>query len=196
MTNNPTDKELRLVSFLIAVLLVAMGVVTLASWGMASLGLPVESLLSEEAIRWLFRQSAGSVTLPISQWLLLAAVTVGAVMHSGLPSWRTHNAVARWSVLITWLVLLVLLALLYLAPWSPLRSATGRLFPTPFLGGFIRALAVSVIVAAAVFGGVSGKLRTWSHYVTLLFVGIQRFAPWLLIAMLASVLYHIITYAF
>ena len=48
MTNNPTDKELRLVSILIAVLLVAMGVVTLASWGMASLGLPVESLLSEE----------------------------------------------------------------------------------------------------------------------------------------------------
>ena len=196
MTNNPTDKELHLISFLLAILLVATGLVVVGSWGLASLGLPVESLLSEEAIRWLFRRSADSATDSASQWLLLAAVTTGAVMHSGLRSWRTHNAVARWSTLLTWLTILVLLALLFLAPWSPLRSATGRLFPTHFLDGFLRALAASVIIAAAVFGGVSGKLRTWPHYVTLLFFGIQRFAPWLVIALLATVLYHIITYAF
>ncbi len=196
MTNNPSDRELRLVSFLVAMLLVTIGVVAIASWGCASLGLPVVSLLSEEAFRWLFRQGVGSVTVSVSQWLLLAAVTAGALMHSGLLSRRTHHTVARWSALVTWFIILVLLALLFLAPWSPLRSATGRLFPTPFLGGFIRALAVSMILAAAVYGGVSGRLRTWSHYVMLLFFGIQRFAPWLVIALLATILYHIIAYAF
>lgn len=196
MTNNPSNRELQLVGFLLALLLVAMGLVTVVSWGLASLGLPVESLLSEEAIRWLFRQNVGSTAAPLGQWLLLMAVTIGAVMYSGLLSWQTHNVVARWSALVTWFVILALLALLFWVPWSPLRSATGRLFPTPFLSGFIRAVAVSIIISAAVYGGVSGKLRTWSHYVTLLFFGIQRFAPWLVCAMLAIVLYHIITYAF
>lgn len=196
MTNNPSDRELRLVSFLMAMLLTTICIVVIVSWGCASLGLPVMSLLSDEAFRWLFRQGADSVTVSVSQWLLWAAATVGALMHSGLLSRRTHSVVALWSAFITWSSILVLLALFFLAPWSPLRSATGRLFPTPFLGGFLRALAVSMMLAAAVYGGVSGRLRTWSHYVMLLSFGIQRFAPWLVIALLTTMLYHIIAYAF
>lgn len=196
MTSNPSERELRIIGLLLAILLIAMAVIAVASWGLASLGLSVESLLSDEGLRWLFSQSAETALAPFCQWLLLLAIVVGAAAHSGLLARGPRDGLARRSALVVWLLCVSVLALLFLAPWSPLRSATGRLFPTPFLLGFLRALAVSVVIAAAVHAGVSGRLRTWPQYVTLIFIGIQRFAPWLVIVLMAVMLIHIINYAF
>ncbi|MBQ7494807.1 MAG: AbgT family transporter [Bacteroidaceae bacterium] len=196
MMNNISELEMFLVSNLTKVLLTSMAFVSVLSWGMASLGLPVESLLSEEAICWLFSERSVSIIAPALQWLLLAAVTAGAVLYSGLLSGSKKNRTALWSALATWLILLALLALLILIPAGPLRSVTGHLILTPYLGGIFRALALSVILAAAVYGGVSGKLRTWSQYVTLLFFGIQRFAPLVILILMTIMLFQIILYAF
>ena len=194
MTSNPSDRELRWAGLLVAVLLAALALLAVASWALASLGLSVESLFSDESLRWLFSSQMINAVVPVGQWVLLASVVVGAIGYSGLTAQvpRLNNALVTASL--TFAACLAVFALLFFASGSPLRSATGRLFPTPFLSGFIRALAVSLILAAAVYGGVSGKLRTWQHYFSLLFIGIQRFAPWLVVSVLAALLYHIFCY--
>lgn len=194
MTSNPTDRELRWVGLLIGVLLAALALLAVGSWAFASLGFAVESLFSDEALRWLFSSETINVVAPVSQWVLLIAVVVGSVMHCGLTAQAPRFNNALVTAVLTFVICLAVLFLFFFASGSPLRSATGRLFPTPFLLGFIRALAVAVILAAAVYGGISGRLRTWQHYVALLYIGIQRFAPWLAVAVLAALLYHIFCY--
>ena len=180
----------------IAVLLTCLVLTVFASWFAAALGLPIESLLSGEALRWFFRQPMLVFTSWPGECVLLLAIAAGAIGESGLtvhPHRHIHALVAAG---LTLLLLMLLPVLGLFGTDAPLRSATGRIFPSPFLMGFCRALTAAVVCAAIVYGLTSRRLRTWSQTATLLFAGLQRYAPWLAVCGLAEILFKSLYYIF
>lgn len=192
---NSNDKERRLATAFVVALLAVLVLVVLGSWGAASLGFRVESLLSDEALRWSFRQTGVATNALRGQLLLMSVVVAGAFWRSGFFAGGRRSSSACKAAAATLFVGLALVALLALLPASPLRSATGDLWPSPFLLGFLRAVAVVLLLSAAVYGGVSGRLRSWTDFVSLLYAGFQRFAPWLIVWFLSEMVVNLIRFS-
>lgn len=93
---------------------------------------------------------------------------------------------ALWLSLITVIVAMTLLFLFLCFPASPLRSATGQVWPSPFLHGLMQVIALILVATCAVYGATSRHLRSPADFAALLYHGIQRYAPLLLIWYLAE----------
>ncbi|MBR3513741.1 MAG: AbgT family transporter [Bacteroidaceae bacterium] len=193
----------------LAALLLLIVFTVLGSWLLSVLGLDVPNMLSSEGLRWLFRWPESRGFGMRCQCVVAAAVGVGALLRSGLcqdalnlfRGWHLWGAVpgevrpvtlrqrrALWLALLTCVLAFGLLALLFLLPASPLRSATGRLWPSPFLSGLIQAVVLGLIVTGAVYGATSRHLRTLPDFISLSYHGLQRYAPWLVCWYLAELL--------
>lgn len=182
----------------------------LFSWLADAAGYPVNSLLSAEGLRICFFEADFFVFSSGTFRLLLLLVSVGAVQHSGLwsavcnrflPGQRRSSATLRQrralflsggALLVfvsVWLVLLLL-------PHSPLLSITGRFFPSPFSRGLPLLLTAGTVLASAVYGSTSNRLRDWVGMVQLFYVGIRLHAVWLVNYLLAVQFVRLATYIF
>ncbi len=184
----------RLASAAIALLLSLQAVLIFGTWMAAALGLPVESLLSDEALRWFFRQSLRTFVSWRVEGLVLVIVALGAAGEGGLLSSPRRHPHAWLSSLLVLAVCIILLALGLFGADAPLLSASGRLLPSPFLPGLAWSIAAAVVLASAVCGLLSRRLRTWTEVFALCYVGLQRYAPWLVVWLLAELLYKTLRY--
>lgn len=194
---------------LIALLLLLNLLTVVGSWLLSALGADIPNLLSPEGVRWLFRLHLSVSVLVRAECLLTLVVVAGAFYCSGLwgglatqlGQWlacrrkveapRLLSLRQRRALWLSALTVVLGFGILFLSVGltsSPLRSATGHVWPSPFLHGLLFSLALILIVACAVYGGTSRHLRTFSEFAALLYHGLQRFAPLLVVWYLAELL--------
>ena len=219
MTNRPPRSPQLIGAYLLFVLLVLIAVTVLSSWLLSVAGFDVSNFLSPEGVRWLFRQRFDASMMTRIEVLLLLMVVVGAIRYSGLWNGLMNafrglrdkgaeaDGVVRHPVTLRqrralWLSAFIavaafaLLAVFVSLPSSPLRSATGRVWPSPFLHGLLQTSALIMIGTCAVYGATSRHLRTPAHFAALFYHGIQRYALflviWYLIEVLISMIYAVV----
>ena len=192
------SKQRRIAYVLIGVLGVLVLLAVPASWTMSALGFDVNNLISSEGLRWCFRLSLDSFSTHRLELLWMFLTVVGAWQYSGLSAetvsflrrGRSQHRRALSSSIALLLAMLALLVLLLLPSSAPLRSATGRVWPSPFWLGIIRALSFALWLTAACFGVASGLLRGAGQWLRLSYVGLVRYAPWLIVWLLAEMLWQ------
>lgn len=211
MTNNRDRKsiEKRLPELLLLVLLLSLGVAVVGSWIGEAAGWPIKSLLSAEGLRWSFSHLPDRLfnTGTAVCWLLLTVW--GAIDYTGfgrvfraltgrtfagrmLVSLRQRHAL--WVSLILLLVWLGVLLMWSVLPHAILLSATGRVYPSPFIHGLLPAVALGVLGVMLLYGLLSNRLRTMAEVARMFFYGVSRHADWLCLYVLASLLYACICY--
>lgn len=186
---NRVSGEERICAWLIAVLLLLNFLSIFGSWAASVIGYHVGDLLSEEGLRWLFRWWASPSLLRHAVVLASVVMSLGALQSCGLRYVRRHP----WSLLTAVLFLLVMLLPVYmlvLRPEAPLQSINGRLESSPFLLGITFLLGLIVTFSAILYGLLSGHLRSWYACCEVLFSGLRRYAPWVVVWLIAEQLYH------
>lgn len=169
----------------VVAVLVMQVVVVLASW-VATAVMPdatMRSLLSADALRWLFGQSVGALASQPLVWLLMVSMAAGAVWRSCL--WAAvcnrhlpyRQRMALRIVAAEVAVYAVLMALLTLVPHAMLLSVTGSLWPSSFSASLVPQMAVLVMVCAVTYGLVGGTLHGADGVLSALTAGIERMAP-------------------
>ena len=194
MTSNQQTPFPRLASATIIFLLLLLALCVFGSWMAAAMGLRVDSMLSGEALRWFFRQSLQTVGSWRGEILILLAIALGALRESGLTSSPGRHPHAWLASLLVLGMSLGLLAMGFFSEDAPLLSVSGRILPSPFLPGFAWTLTSAIVLACAVYGFVSRRFRSWQEGVSLCYVGIQHYAPWLIVWGLAEILYKTFRY--
>lgn len=182
-------------SVLIAALMLLLFATVLGSWAAAVVAWPVDSLLSEEGIRWAFRWWASPTLHSHTILALTITVAVGALQGSGLHTAKHHP----WALAAAIAAIAIMAAPLYMLTMraeAPLQSVTGQMLSSPFLHAIVFALGLIVSVAAMLYGLFSGYVRTWAACAALLHNGLRRYAPWLVVWLLAEYLYYLISFVF
>jgi aminobenzoyl-glutamate transport protein len=172
-----TDK---IFSVLVALLLLAEVVLVLSSWVLSVLMTTgVRSLLSAEGIRWFMGQFSNFLQTPLLSWLLLASMAVGCVRSSKLllAARNYRERVGRRMAFGFFLIYLVAIVFLALAPHSVLLSATGSIFPSPFSRALIPIIALGCVVSSVFYGMMAQTFKSFSDVVSALASGIAWAAP-------------------
>jgi aminobenzoyl-glutamate transport protein len=200
------DKKLkRIIGGISAALVVAQVVLVLMSWLLSALQIEgVRSLLSSEGVRWFCGNFASFVASPALVWLLLMAMAVGGIDHSGLllllrtprllRNYRQKLAL-RITVFAFMAYVAVVLALA-IAPHAVLLSATGGLFPSPFSSALVPIVAFGLLLLSVLCGVAIGRYSRPSHVVGALSSGIAKAAPLFIIYILAIQFFQSLTFVF
>ncbi len=194
--NIRAERWRELAGYLVLFLAATFLLVVLWSWCASALGMECRSVLTGEALRHFFRQPVVAFATWHGQVFLLVALAAGAVAESGLSPMPARHATAWWTAVGIMLAGLALLAATLVGTDAPLRSAAGRIVPSPFGMGFARALALIIVAAAMAYGRLSHRQRHWQATVALAYVGLVRYAPWLAVWAMAEINYATITYVF
>ena len=194
---------IRFLSKLAMGLVVAELLLMLISW-IWSAAIPmsgVRSMLSGEGIRWFFGHFADIMATPLLVWLLLLAMSYGALVRSGLMASlrRTVSFRRRRARIITLFFVLIYVAavlLLTVSPHAVLLSASGTLWPSPFSASLIPIIAFGLLSAAIVYGMVAGTFQTLSDVYRSLQEGICKSAPLLPLYVLLTQFYYSLLFCF
>lgn len=193
-------------SWLLLVLMVSHLVLAFLSWLGNAAGYPVHSILSAEGLRWIFLHAQESFHSPVLACLILVLMATGAVSRSGLGSIlmlifrrRKHLITYRqWVALLfagfSVLVLLVCAVLLITFPRAVLLSATGHLFPSPFMKGVFPAAVIGIQFVALQYGMLSNHLRGINECMSVLYWGLQKNALWIVVVLLLGQLKSLILF--
>lgn len=138
----------------------------------------------DELLRYLWLHGTERAASELLVYTILFIVAVGCVIRSRLLVVRDIDGLV--AAIVVAVIANVLLLLSALIPTSPLLSATGRLFPSPWSHGLFQSLCIECIVVCFVFGIVSGTLHSKRDILELITYGIVRW-PWaILLAMIVS----------
>ena len=165
--------------------LVLQVAVVLASW-VATAVMPdaaLRSLLSADALRWLFGQSVEALASQPLVWLVLVCMAAGAVERSQL--WTAlckghlpyRQRMALRLVAAEVAVYAAVMALLTLVPHAMLLSVTGSLWPSSFSASLVPQMAVLAVVCSVTYGLAGGTLHGPDGVLSALTAGIERMAP-------------------
>lgn len=153
----------------------------------------LRSLLDGEGIRWFFAHFCTVVGGWGFVWLLLAAVAVGCVAHSGLAEACRHprrlslRGRSALSVAAFFVVIYVAIMAVFTLPRRAiLAGLDGSLWPSPFSSSLLPAVAFGLCFASVVYGVVAGRLNTVQKAFRSLHVGIAHASPWLLLYVLLA----------
>lgn len=175
----------------------------LGSWVLSILGLPLNNILSSEGLRWFFRLRFNPMEAQVIGFVLMTIISLGAITDSGLwgdllllfnRNQRPLNMRQRralFAVLILVIFSVFAFLLLIMAPSAILLSVTGHLWPSPFIVGIIRGFVINLLFQSMVYGLSSGHIRTFSQLLSLFYIGIIKFAPWLIVSLLSISLYFL-----
>ncbi len=174
----------------IAVILIALQLMLiLLSWILeASSSAPtVNSLLSEEGIRWFFGQFTTFLSTPVLIWLLLLSIAWGTYRESGIGmamrmmvNGKKVNYRQRFSFRVSMIICLLLVTvvgLLTAVPHAILLSSTGHLFPSSFSAAIIPIIAFVVTVVSVSFAIMVGKVKTVGALMHILTAGLSYTLP-------------------
>lgn len=151
--------------------------------------LGINSLLTEEGIRWIFRHAESSLLSPALVWLLFGAIAWGSVR--GLKKW---SRIAAYATILSAIIYILVIAFLAFVPSAPLLNVTGSLFPSAFSQSLSAILCVGVCICSYVYGLVSGEYSDAIVLFESIIKGIADFSPLLLFYILATHLITEITY--
>ncbi|MCR5819573.1 MAG: AbgT family transporter [Bacteroidaceae bacterium] len=207
MTNN-TALHTRLAHGLIISLFCSMLLLILGSWVLSMVGVSVNNIISSEGLRWFFRQRFVPLETQVISVVLLIMICLGAITDSGL--WKDlcllvnrnqrplnmRQRRALFAVLVLLIFSIFAFIFLIMSPSAILLSVTGHLWPSPFFDGIIRGFVINILFLSIVYGISSGHMRTFSQTLSLLYIGIIKFAPWIIVTLLSLSLYSLCLYVF
>lgn len=169
--------------FICVALLVAL-LLPGVSWLVWSFGAPVDSLFTDEGLRWLFRHA---LPLCFDETLfvcILAGSAYGvwslSLRHPSIPSVRRR---AMLTALCTGVCMLGVLSLAAFHPSSPLLSINGTLRHSPFSQGFFPLFFLCAIALGVVHAFVVGAVRSSDALVRALLAGVRDCADWFLLVL-------------
>ena len=200
------DKKLkRIIGGISAALVVAQVVLVLMSWLLSALQIEgVRSLLSSEGVRWFCGNFASFVASPALVWLLLMAMAVGGIDHSGLQLLlRTPRSLRNYRqklalriTVFAFMAYAAVVLALAIAPHAVLLSATGGLFPSPFSSALVPIVAFGLLLLSVLCGVAIGRYSRPSHVVGALSSGIAKAAPLFIIYILAIQFFQSLMFVF
>lgn len=180
----------RIFPYIALVLALAEVLLILLSWFLSA-ALPnsgVRSILSGEGIRWFMGHFSDMLATPVLVWIVLLAMAFGSFSQCGIcksseggsqtKSYRERRALLISGVTLAMCVIVMLL--LTVAPHAILLSATGSLFPSPFLASLLPVIAFSVCASSIIYGVIAGTYNSLSAVYESLLYGIRWAAPCLL----------------
>lgn len=197
------------VSVLLPVLLAVWAAMAPFSWIGHVLGWPVRNLFSDEGIRWFYTHLHESFTTPLFAVVLPVALLCGAVERSGL--WRllqnfcrgtgrdgmTYRQRMALRIAGVFVVLyFVPVLVLVLSPQAVLLNAEGHICPSPFSAGILPVAVAGVQAAAMIYAALSNHLRGMGEVCSVLYFGLQRYAVWIFLTMLAAQMLRTAAYIF
>lgn len=183
----------------------AQALALFASWLLSALvgESRVHGLLSGEGIRWFFAHFSEIIGGRPLVWLLFVAIAAGCARESGVGPALRHPRrlmLRERSALSVAAFFGLLYAALLLALTLPRRAVLagvdGGLWPSPFAGSAVPAVAFGVCLFSVVYGVVAGRLPSLRAVVRSLHCGIAWAAPWLLLYVLAAQLWASVGYVF
>jgi len=184
----PFSAILLALAFIIAFLL------PFISWFLAAIGLPVNSLLSDDGLRWLFIQMPYLIiNYPVA--LVICAFSAFACLE--YVNWGEDFSANRMPVLVSLAVALFIDVLLLLGafhPHSPLISLAGRLISSPFLHGLPFILCFGVVLVAYVYGILTRQIIQMTSFRDFICAGFHRYGAWMILSMLVSFIYYCLIY--
>ena len=152
----------------------------LTSWVLSAMMIDgVRPLLSSEGLRWFLGNFSVMLSTPTLVNLLLLSMAGGSLWRSGIlrkpQSYRDKTALQSVAILLFFYVVAVLS--LTVMPHAVLLSATGHLWPSPFSHALLPLVAVAALMAAAVYGTMSGRFSSFNEFIMSLTFGIAQAAP-------------------
>lgn len=160
----------------------------LSSWILSLFVPTVQNLLVKEGVRWMLRNAMNHFAeMPIAAWLL-CLMTWGVVTASGWHmvwskvlhrQWARLTLRQRWGFQLSLLVIaLCLLCILagVLGQEPVLLSVTGQYRQSPLSQSILLLLCLTLVMASAVYGRVSGQFRHTTDVVQALAAGIAQWA--------------------
>lgn len=171
----------RILPYIALVLALAQLLLILTSW-VWSAAMPlsgVRSMLSSEGVRWYLGHFAELMASPVLVWILLGAMTYGAVIRcrNNLQgnSYRSSRArIISAGFLVVYVCIVLLLTVF---PHAVLLSASGLLWPSPFSASVVPITAFGILLAAILYGVIAGTFQTLSEIYDSLVYGLCRCAP-------------------
>lgn len=208
----------RLLNYICVIELLLFIAIPLIVWIAAVLGAEVNNLVSEEALRWFFRQATDMLLTNHLALLILFLTAVGATSESGLLNhlWLfikshatldkekrklfssqipPHRKAFQYSV-----VLFVILHFIQLSPalfrTPTLLSISGHLLPSsPWLSGFPLTLTVIFFLTSLCYATASNRISSVDDVSALLTAGMSRYTILIVDIIMGGLLYHIIKYS-
>jgi len=197
-----TDKMFAYVALLTMLLQV---VVVVVSWLITAAypGLEMRSLLSGEGIRWLVGRFVYNLTSPILVCILLLAVSLGTVNHSGLwPALRKikhrdyRERLALRFVMVEVLAFTIIMLMLTAIPHAILLNVTGHAFPSSFSAGIVPMTSLLLCVASFTYGFTTDNLHSVVEAFKLMTHGVKVAAPVFVVYIMIAELYHSVCFVF
>lgn len=189
----------RLANYICLAELLLLLVIPMATWIASVLGTPVANLFTEEALRWVFRESASLFISKPFAFLLLILILLGTLSTSGILlefRARCHRK-ALYATLCFLGAYLLLLVLPILLNYNPLLSIKGTLFPSsPWLSGFPFFLSGGLITANVLYAVLAHRIRSVGQIPHMLAWGFAQHAVWIIVCMLGQLLLRMFSYCF
>ncbi len=184
------------VGFLLALALLVAMALPFVSWILSAIGQPVDSLLSDDGLRWLF------IHLPeplANYYVLLGVCAFSALAALEYVRWGQATPPQRSALLVSLSLALLIDILLLLAafhPRSPLISLTGSLCPSPFLHGLPFVLCFGLMLVAYVYGALTRQITGLVSLSEFLCAGFHRYGAWMVLLMILSFDVYCLRYVF
>ena len=166
------------------------------SWILSAVGQPVNSILSDDGLRWLFIHMP---ELFANYYVIVVVVAISAYACLEYVGWGEAASVRRTPLLVCLALALFIDVLLLFAafhPQSPLVSLTGSLNPSPFLHGLPFILCFGLMLVAYVYGVLTHRISTFSTFKSFLSSGFVRYGALMVLSMLLSFIFHCFCYIF
>ncbi|MDY6206906.1 MAG: AbgT family transporter [Prevotella sp.] len=189
------------------VLVIAQLLLILLSWifTAAMPELAINSLISNEGIRWFFGHFTSNLLSPFLIWIILLSITYGIVRRSGILSiifrrkqsklhYRQKFALRIAGIEFIGLVAMVLF--LTAGPNAPLLSATGELFPSSFSHSIVPILAFGLMALSITYGVFSKEYKTLGEVFDAMTKGLTCAVPYIVLYIFAFELYHSVVFVF
>lgn len=189
----------RVMAYLSLVLMVLQLGLVLASWVLTA-AMPESfprALPSAEGIRWFMGNFVSFLQSPLLVWLLLIAMTYGAVHGSGIMHYdrrEYRQRIAMRIVSAEMVSFAVILLLLVVVPHAILLNVIGELFPSSFTASLVPYFCLAVIVGSLSFGTITNRLRSIPSLYDALVWGIGRMGGCFVVYLLSFQLYYSVTF--
>ena len=145
----------------------------------------IRSLLSSEAVRYMFSKSTITISSPPLVWLLLFGMAYGnmkgcrILTDKGRRDFRRR--LALWLSGIVALFAIAIILFLTIAPHAILSNISGELFPGSFSHSFMSILPAIALCVFTTYGIVTQRYRSMSQWLQSMSSGIRSIAELVII---------------
>lgn len=160
---------------------------------LAAFGYPVNSLLSDEGLRWIFRNAISNLFSPIVCGLIILIGSIDSVWEVVVK--RVFHSLAAFKVFVGVFGVFAFVLWLSVSSGSPLLNVVGGILPhSPLLFGFPLLLSFFLWSWCFIYVLITNQLHSINDFTGILCVALSRRTEWIVCILLLSYNIHLIHY--